>query len=64
MKRRELSASMKNLQTRLDSWRKKQKGTVRPLPQDLWDEAVQIAKIEGVGPTAYALRLNFNRLQT
>ena len=61
--KRELSTRMKSLKTRLDLWRKQQNGVRRPLPQELWDEAVQIAKSEGVGSTAYDLRLNSSALK-
>ncbi len=38
-------------------------GPGMPIPEELWDEAVEIARVEGVGATARALRLDRARLR-
>jgi hypothetical protein len=34
------------------------------VPEELWAEAVEVARVEGVGTTARALRLNRSRLES
>lgn len=46
----------------IDGWRREHGGRGRLIPGDLWDEAVAIARVEGVDRTARALRLDRERL--
>ncbi len=48
---------------RLERWRRQYGGRGRPIPEALWDEAVIIARVEGVAATARALRLDRGRLE-
>jgi len=47
---------------RLERWRERYGGRGQPIPEDLWDAAVDIARVEGVDSTARALRLDRGRL--
>ncbi len=47
---------------RLDRWREQYGGRGQPIPEDLWDAAVDVARVEGVDATARALRLDRARL--
>ncbi len=47
---------------RLERWRRQHGGPGRPIPEELWHEAVELARVEGVGATAKALRLDRRRL--
>ena len=47
---------------RLERWRRKYGGPGKPIPEELWHEAVELARVEGVGTTARALRLDRQRL--
>jgi len=49
---------------RLERWRRQHGGPGRPIPEWLWHEAVELARVEGVGATARALRLDRQRLTT
>ena len=44
--------------TRLTQWRAQHGGRGIPVPEELWAEVVKVARVEGVGPTARALRLD------
>ncbi len=50
--------SLVDLQRRIDQWRANRRQR-RPMPEDLWQEAAQIARVHGINPTASALRLNY-----
>lgn len=47
---------------RLGRWREQYGGRGQPIPEDLWDAAVEVARVEGVASTARALRLDRGRL--
>lgn len=47
---------------RLERWRERYGGRGQPIPADLWDAAVDVARVEGVDSTARALRLDRGRL--
>jgi hypothetical protein len=49
-------------QRRLERWRAEYGGRGRPIPEHLWDVAVEVARAEGVEPTAIALRVDRERL--
>jgi hypothetical protein len=48
---------------RLAQWRAQHGGPGIPVPEALWAEAVEVARVEGVGNTARALRLDRSRLE-
>jgi hypothetical protein len=48
---------------RLEAWRRKGGGRGSRLPEPLWNEAVELARVAGVHATARALRLNYERLK-
>ena len=47
---------------RLERWREQYGGRGQPIPEDLWDAAVAVARVEVVDATARALRLDRARL--
>lgn len=49
---------------RLAQWRAQHGGRGIPVPEELWAEAVKVARIAGAGPTARALRLDRGQLAT
>jgi hypothetical protein len=56
------SAELNDLGRRLDKWREKHGGRGSRIPDELWKDAVQLAKVEGVWASAKALRLNYKAL--
>jgi hypothetical protein len=48
---------------RLSEWRERHGGRGRPIPVELWDAAVTIARSEGVAQTARALGVDRRRLE-
>jgi hypothetical protein len=49
--------------TRLTQWRAEHGGQGIPVPEELWAEVVKVARVEGAGTTARALRLDRARLE-
>jgi hypothetical protein len=47
---------------RLEGWREQYGGRGRPIPDGLWNMAVEVAGVEGVAATARALRVDRDRL--
>jgi len=56
------SNRLTDLQRRLDGWRRRHGGRGRRIPDDLWQEAAEIAQREGVSVVARVLRLRRERL--
>lgn len=54
---------MESLQARLTQWRKKHGGRGRRIPEAIWIEAAEVARVEGIELTARLLRLNRDRLE-
>ena len=48
---------------RLSEWRERHGGRGRPIPAELWDAAVTVARNEGVAQTARALGVDRRRLE-
>lgn len=48
---------------RLSEWRERHGGRGRPIPVELWDAAVAIARTDGVAQTARALGVDRRRLE-
>lgn len=55
-------AQLAQVQQWLSSWREEYGGRGRPIPEDLWAAAVEVAAIEGVSCTAQKLGLDRGRL--
>jgi len=56
---------MAQVRLRFEAWRERiggRGGRGKPIPEVLWSEAVDVARIEGASATARALRLNATRL--
>jgi hypothetical protein len=51
------------VQRRLSEWRERHGGRGRPIPAELWDAAVTVARTEGVSQTARALGVDRRRLE-
>ena len=56
------AVSISGLLDRLARWRAQHGGRGIPVPEPLWAEAVEAARVEGVEATARALRLDRSRL--
>jgi hypothetical protein len=48
---------------RLTQWRAQHGGRGIPVPEEMWAEVVKVARVEGAGATARALRLDRARLE-
>jgi hypothetical protein len=48
---------------RVEQWRKRREGPPTRIPEELWEAAVRVARIEGVGPTSRALHFDHSRLK-
>jgi hypothetical protein len=55
-------ADIEEVRTRFEQWRQTRQGKTR-IPDELWSAAVEVARRDGVGRTAAALRLDGNRLK-
>ncbi len=63
MKRRQVSEELKAAQEHVERWRQRAGGRGSRIPEELWGEAIGLARVEGVYATAKALRLNYERLR-
>lgn len=48
---------------RVEWWREHREGLRARIPEELWDAAVGVARIEGVAATCRALRFDYSRLK-
>ena len=48
---------------RVEQWRAHRQGGRSRVPEDLWDAAVEVARVEGVHATSKALRFNYYSLK-
>lgn len=53
---------LERLRDELRDWRLEHGGRGRPIPEEFWALAVEVAKVEGVGETSRVLGLNSGRL--
>lgn len=60
---RAISQGMVEAQKHLEKWRKNGGGQGVRIPDELWREAVDLARAEGIYATAQALRLDYNGLK-
>jgi hypothetical protein len=54
--------SLKNLELRVERWRERHGGKGRRMPDTLWAEIAEVARVEGVDATARLVRVNRERL--
>ena len=54
---------MKALCGRVEYWRKHREGGRSMVPEDLWNAAVDVARVEGIYATSKALRFNYYSLK-
>jgi len=60
--RRKELRTVEEVQARLDEWRRnRQKGAA--IPDELWSAAIEVARRDGLGRTAIALRLDYGKLK-
>ncbi len=60
---RKTSTEMNDLGRRVAEWREEHGGRGSRIPDELWKDAVRVAKVEGVWATAKALRFNYEALR-
>ena len=63
--RRRRSVDTLNLdeaRTRFENWRQNRSGK-QPIPEELWSAAIELARRDGVNPTAVALHLDGGKLK-
>ena len=58
----ELKARIEPLRQRVETWRKSKSGNER-MPEELWPEAVELAKLYGVSPVQKILRIDYRGLE-
>ena len=56
------SVSLEELKTRFEEWRRNREGKAA-IPEELWAEAVEVARREGVNRTSTELRVEWNQLK-
>jgi hypothetical protein len=61
--KRETSRELNELGQRVEGWREQHGGRGSPVPDELWNAAVEAARIDGVWATAQALHFNYTRLR-
>ncbi|MBW2735471.1 MAG: hypothetical protein JRH20_24060 [Deltaproteobacteria bacterium] len=61
--KRVLGAQLSGLQAQVAHWRENRESGGSRIPQELWDEAVTVARVEGICATAKALRFNYYDLK-
>lgn len=57
------SPGMKEVSRRFKKWRKSKQKRNTPIPEELWEAAVELAEQEGVYAVTRELRLDYNRLK-
>ena len=48
---------------RVEQWRERREGPLARIPEELWEAAVRVARVEGVTATCRALRFDYGRLK-
>jgi hypothetical protein len=54
--------NLDDVRTRFENWRQNRKGK-QPIPDELWSAAIEVARRDGVNPTAAALHLDGGKLK-
>ena len=60
--RRVASQELDELSVRVDAWRRQQDKRTQ-IPEELWEAAARVSKIDGVWATSRATRFNYEKLQ-
>lgn len=63
MEERTVSEDLTRLMEAVAKWRAEGGGRGSKIPQDLWNEAVRVARVEGVWRTAKALRFRYEQIK-
>lgn len=63
-KTKQVSMQVARVQRRVEKWRKRGGGKGSRMPAELWREATEVARIEGVYAVSRALRIDYNRLKS
>jgi len=63
-KTKQVSRQLAGVQRRVERWRKHGGGRGSRMPAELWREATEVARIEGVYAVSRALRVDYNRLKS
>ena len=63
-KQRKVSRCLASVQQRVERWRKRGGGKGSRMPEELWREAAEVARVEGVYVVSRALRVDYNRLKS
>jgi hypothetical protein len=58
-----VSKKLVGLRRRVEHWRKRHGGPGSRVPDELWQAAVSVARVEGVHATSRVLRLGYGRLK-
>lgn len=57
------SGALVELRDRVQAWRRREGGGPgKRVPDELWEQAVRVARVAGLTATARATRLNYDRL--
>jgi hypothetical protein len=56
-------ATVEEVGTRLEEWRQSRQHKRAAIPHELWSAAVEVARRDGLGRTAAALRLDYGKLK-
>ena len=60
---RTTSRELMAVQRRVEAWRRRGGGRGSRIPEELWNEAVEVAQVAGLHATARALHFNYERLK-
>jgi hypothetical protein len=56
-------ATVAEVGTRLEEWRQSRRHKRTAIPDELWSAAIEVARRDGLGRTAAALRLDYGKLK-
>jgi hypothetical protein len=56
-------ATVEEVGTRLEEWRQSRRQKRTAIPDELWSAAIEVARRDGLGRTAAALRLDYGKLK-
>lgn len=59
----EMGPELSALRERVERWRRDRPNRTTRIPQEIWDEAVRVVRIEGLNATATALRFEYYALK-
>ena len=63
MLQRKQAATVEEVGARLEEWRQSRRYKRAAIPDELWSAAVEVARRDGLGRTAAALRLDYGKLK-